>query len=107
VAGKGRIAMIKDTPADNLHDLIVYFHDMDLVLCEGYKRADAPKIEICRAERSREAICIEDPDLVALVTDTDLAPPGVPRFDPEAVGPLAEFIERNYLHRPLLKVRSR
>ena len=40
----------------------------DLVLTEGYKRGDFPKIEVHRAERSDELLCSFD-EMLALVTD--------------------------------------
>jgi molybdopterin-guanine dinucleotide biosynthesis protein B len=42
----------------------------DLVLTEGYKRGDFPKIEVHRAERSNELLCEFD-EMLALVTDSD------------------------------------
>lgn len=42
----------------------------DLVLTEGYKRGDFPKIEVYRAERSDELLCEFD-EMIALVTDTE------------------------------------
>ncbi|GMR01701.1 MAG: hypothetical protein BMS9Abin20_0020 [Acidimicrobiia bacterium] len=67
----------------------------DLVLIEGYKRGDFPKIEVHRARRSTELLCRFD-ELLALVTDarwdTD-----VPQFaldDAESLaGFLAEWLE--------------
>ncbi len=41
----------------------------DLVLTEGYKRGDFPKIEVHRSERSNELLCDFD-EMLALVTDT-------------------------------------
>ncbi len=42
----------------------------DLVLTEGYKRGDFPKIEVHRAERSNELLCEFD-EMLALVTDAE------------------------------------
>jgi len=42
----------------------------DLVLTEGYKRGDFPKIEVYRVERSDELLCDFD-EMLALVTDTE------------------------------------
>ena len=42
----------------------------DLVLTEGYKRGDFPKIEVYRGERSDELLCDFD-EMLALVTDTE------------------------------------
>jgi len=45
-----------------------YCTGYDLVLTEGYKRGDFPKIEVHRAERSGELLCDFD-EMLALVTD--------------------------------------
>ncbi len=42
----------------------------DLVLTEGYKRGDFPKIEVHRSERSSELLC-EFEEMLALVTDAE------------------------------------
>jgi len=42
----------------------------DLILTEGYKRGDFPKIEVHRTERSNELLCDFD-EMLALVTDAD------------------------------------
>lgn len=61
----------------------------DLVLTEGYKRGDFPKIEVHRAERSDELLC-EFGEMLALVTDAKWDT-GVPQFsvtDAEGVAAL-------------------
>jgi len=66
----------------------------DLVLTEGYKRGDFPKIEVYRAERSDELLCDFD-EMIALVTDTEWDT-DVPQFslsDAEGVATLlAEWL---------------
>ncbi len=47
-----------------------YCPGYDLVLTEGYKRGDFPKIEVHRAERSDELLCDFD-EMLALVTDAE------------------------------------
>ena len=62
-------------------ELAALFPEADLILLEGFKHSPYPKIEILRRAVSREPVC--DPaTLLALVTDTDLRPAGVPVFSP-------------------------
>ena len=70
--------------------------DLDLVIAEGYKKALKPKIEVVRAARHSQALLLEDPHLVAVVSDVgfDL---DVPVFGLEEIDPLAAFIEERYL----------
>ena len=62
----------------------------DLVLTEGYKRGDYPKIEVHRAERSTELLC-DFGEMLALVTDTDWVT-NVPQFSLDDADGLAAFL---------------
>ena len=70
ISSANKMAMIKKTSQelslDQLEDYIM--GGVDIILTEGYKSADKPKIEILRAEVSDELLC-EEKELVALVTD--------------------------------------
>jgi len=98
VATSGKIALIKDEPQDRLDHLESYFHDMDLVITEGYKNENRPKIEVFRAAGKSEPIW-PGQDLVAFVTDSDMDP-GVQKFGLEDIKPLADFIEKTFLLTP-------
>ena len=95
IAGPDKIGMVRDLPGGeaSLPEMaaLVGAH-ADLVLAEGYKRSDLPKVEVVRAERSREAICGPGDDLLALVTDVDGLDLGVPRFGLDEIAPLAELL---------------
>jgi molybdopterin-guanine dinucleotide biosynthesis protein B len=64
-----------------------------LVLAEGFKYADYPKIEVHRTAVGEPPLYPRDPAIIAVVTDADLPaddhPPRLPLDDPNAV---AEFI---------------
>ncbi len=98
IASPARIALIEDVdrdlPLQEIRDR--YFSDVDLVLTEGYKRGPMPKIEVSRRERSRELICTEADDLVAVVSDQDHEV-NVPVFRFEEVPALADRIEQRVL----------
>ncbi|QTA87690.1 molybdopterin-guanine dinucleotide biosynthesis protein B [Desulfonema magnum] len=96
VASPGAIAMVKDHHSESLEHLEMYFQDMDIVITEGYKKKDKPKIEVFRAAAHKELLCRNDKTLVALVTDTD-ADLNVPRFRLEEIEKLADFIEKEYI----------
>jgi molybdopterin-guanine dinucleotide biosynthesis protein B len=96
VASPGKIAMVKDTNSEAVDDLLKYFEGVDLVITEGYKKANKPKIEVLRSARHTELICRQDPNLIAVVTDAQLNL-NIPKFGLEDIGPLADLIEKNYL----------
>lgn len=72
-------------------DLIALYPEADLVLLEGFKWTDYPKIELVRKGNSEAPVC--DPaTLIALVTDTEAHVPGVPTFDYSEIDALADHI---------------
>lgn len=96
IASPNRIAHIQKLDRElTLPEIVATIHDADIVLTEGYKRGPAPKIEVSRAERSRELICAPE-ELVAIATDHpyDL---DVPQFGLDDVVGLADLIEERFL----------
>ena len=98
IASPGKIAMVKNDHDGTLESLQTYFSDLDLVITEGYKGARKPKIEVVRAARHKEALLADDPHLIAVATDVELAMT-VPVFGLEDVDQLADFIEQKFLTR--------
>ncbi|MCF8109901.1 MAG: molybdopterin-guanine dinucleotide biosynthesis protein B [Desulfobacteraceae bacterium] len=68
-----------------------YFTDVDIVLAEGYKREDLKKIEVYRADNVAAPVCLQDPNLLALVADAKVDA-GVPRYGLEDVESIADMI---------------
>jgi molybdopterin-guanine dinucleotide biosynthesis protein B len=98
IASPGKIAMIKNDHEGTLDSLQKFFVDLDLVITEGYKGEQKPKIEVVRAARHKEALLADDPNLIAVATDVAMAMK-VPVFGLEDVEQLADFIENNFLTR--------
>ena len=81
--------------------LATYFSDVDIVLTEGFKQSDLPKIEVHRKERSRTLLCrgdAHDPTLLAVASD-ELLELDVPVFDLNSPEKVATFIELKLLGR--------
>ena len=75
-----------------LADLVARLRSVDLVIVEGFKGTQLPKIEVHRAERGTALIARTDPDVVAVASDvafTDLAVPVIPLDDIPAVAAAA------------------
>ncbi|HJX13989.1 MAG: molybdopterin-guanine dinucleotide biosynthesis protein B [Chloroflexi bacterium RBG_16_56_11] len=71
--------------------------DYDLILTEGFKGSDYPKIEVHRGEQGKELLT--DPEkLVAVVTDQPLDI-GVPQYSHEDVGGIADLLEKTIVER--------
>ena len=96
VSSPKQVAIFKDDTRNSIEDLQHYFHDMDLVIAEGFKHENQPKIEIFRQALHKEPVCVQDEMLAAMVTDIpiDLH---VPVFGLDDVKKIADFIEETFL----------
>ena len=74
-------------------DLITLYPEADLILLEGFKWTDYPKIELVRKGNSEAPVCAAE-TLIALVTDTDARVTGVPTFDYSEIDALAAYIDQ-------------
>ncbi len=93
----GKIAMVKKTATEiSLDELQIFFSDMDLVITEGYKKENKPKIEIFREEIHKTTLCGVEDNLAALVTDSDIAA-NVPVFGTKNFKEVADFIETTFI----------
>ena len=66
--------------------------DYDLILTEGFKSSDFPKIEVHRKEQG-EGLLTEPERLLAVVTD-EVLPTDVPQFSYDDVAKIADLIEK-------------
>jgi molybdopterin-guanine dinucleotide biosynthesis protein MobB len=67
----GRQAAVLENRELELNDLLHRIRDVDLILVEGYKASDLPRIEVHRLANNKPLST--DPDgLAALVTDADI-----------------------------------
>ena len=73
-----------------------YFDDLDIVITEGFKTGNKPKLEIFRKERHETPLCIGNSDLVAFITDSDIES-GVPQFHTDDIEKIATFIISNFI----------
>ncbi|MBT9138561.1 MAG: hypothetical protein DDT31_01130 [Syntrophomonadaceae bacterium] len=69
---------------------------MDIIISEGYKRNNKPKIEVFRSTVHEAPLCIGDNNLLALVSDIVLEL-GVPVFSLNDYAGIADLIERRFL----------
>ncbi len=95
-----RFAMIGRTAGEIALDQLVDHLPVpvDIVITEGYKRGDKPKIEVSRAACGRELLCSAE-ELLALVTDEPYPEMPVPQFGLGEVGALVDLLEVRLLGR--------
>ena len=74
-----------------LREQLRLFSPCDLVLVEGYKSADIPKIEVHRPSTGKPLLHPSDPDIVAVASDAPIAA-SIPLLDLNDLDAIAEFI---------------
>lgn len=81
----------------SLADLVTHIGEpVDLVITEGFKQQDAPKIEVSRRARSTELVSAAD-ELVGIASDQAFPDYAVPQFALEDFPGLAGLIEERIL----------
>jgi len=73
------------------------FPEADLLLMEGNKKGAGPKIEINRQACREGPMCLEDPELVALITDRKDCGGSAPVFHPDDIEGIVQFIHKKFL----------
>ncbi|MDW7711625.1 MAG: molybdopterin-guanine dinucleotide biosynthesis protein B [Deferrisomatales bacterium] len=105
VSSAEKLAMVHPNARGEMTlDEIIYrfMTEVDLVVTEGYKTGNLPKIELHRAARSPELLCaardgrLLDHRLIAVVSDEALPLP-VPLFPLDHPGPVCDFLEEQFL----------
>lgn len=87
-----QVGMVMDVECEKSpEDLLTLMSDLDLVLTEGYKTANLPKIEIFRSQITKAPLCRNDQNLIAYVSD-EIIDLSVPRFSPDDIGGLTDFL---------------
>ena len=70
IFSKNKFMMIKEQKYTSEEELIGYFNDADLILLEGFKNSDYPKLEIIRKGNSEKSVCKEE-TILAILSDTN------------------------------------
>ncbi len=96
VASPVRLASIRRLERElSLDEIAAEFSDVDIILAEGYRRGDKPKVEVLRRAISSELLC-RPTELIALVADQRFDV-DVPQFGLDDAAGLADRIEQLYL----------
>ena len=92
ISSPHQIGMVRDVDYDHQpHELLSLFSGMDIVLIEGFKRTNLPKIEVYRPDNKKIPACKDDPLLIAVVSDVPVQW-GVPVYSFEEIEDLADQI---------------
>lgn len=98
ISSERKMALIKRLDKSYSLDELVenFLQDVDLVITEGFKRSDKPKIEVFRSAAHDRPLCTDEDNLIALVSDVRLDM-GVPWFDLGDVVGVANLVEDRFL----------
>ena len=99
ISSPWKFAMIEKRNEEyRLDDILAKLRGVDLVLTEGYRSGNKPKLEIYRADTGGDLLC-EESELFAIVTETPVRY-AVPQFGFDQIERLAEYIEAQLLSTP-------
>ena len=92
------VAMMKKVEEEwDLDKLIELNNDSDIIIGEGFKKSNKPKIEVIRAEKYTESICKKE-DLIAIASDINHNVEGVAVLDLNDFAGLVDIIEEKILN---------
>ncbi|MGB3246439.1 MAG: molybdopterin-guanine dinucleotide biosynthesis protein B [Sulfitobacter sp.] len=94
LSSRNRVALMQELRGQDeptLNALLARLHPVDLVLIEGYKRDQHPKIEAHRAETGNPLIAPDDPTIRAVASDVPLTSDR-PVFNLNDTTAIADFI---------------
>lgn len=96
IVAPDKVASIRRVSREpTLDEIAATISDVDLILVEGYKQSDKPKIEVFRAACSQEPLCTPE-ELLAFVADVSLSS-DIPCFNMDNITALADLIETRLL----------
>ena len=91
-----KLAMIERLGRElTLDEVTARVTGVDIILVEGYKRSNKPKIEVSRREMGHELVSTLD-ELLAVVTDRPFEL-DVPQFEPHDATGVASLLEARFL----------
>jgi len=89
-----------------LADLKKHLSPVDILLIEGFKNENFPKIEVWRNVRDTPPLYLNDTSVIALATDQESINADIPVLDIDDSEALADFIVDRFLKAPSLTAQS-
>ena len=95
ISSSNRWALIhehRNRPETSFTDLVAKMSPVDILLVEGFKTEDFPKIEIWREDTNSAFLHIDDKTVVAIAADIDLPNSPIPVLNLNKAENVADFI---------------
>lgn len=83
---------IRGQAEPNVADLMHHMTPVDLLMIEGFKSDEHPKLEVYRSATRKPLICRNDPKIVAVASDEKLDGLNIPQLDLNDIPAIADFI---------------
>ena len=83
---------VGDGQEATLAQLLARLSPCDLVLVEGFKTAQHPKMEVFRRAVGKTPLHPEDPRIIAIASDQEFPGAGIPRVDINDIEAIAEMV---------------
>lgn len=83
---------LRDAPEPSMDELVARMSPVDLLLVEGFKRAQHEKLEVYRQANGKPFLHPDDPQIVAVASDAPIDDLTLPRLDLDDVEGIADFI---------------
>lgn len=91
IFSRSKWMLIKEEENIDISHLIKQFPEADLIILEGFKYSNFPKIEIVRGEISSNPV--SNPEtVIAYISDLDIFDPGVEQFKLDEIEELSNYI---------------
>ena len=99
VSSANKMAVIKKLDEElSLNEIAsCYLNDVDIIIAEGFKRQDKPKIEVFRKAVHKTPLSLND-ELIAVVSDDEVNVE-VPLFSFKEIKKLTDYIEKKFMVR--------
>lgn len=97
ISSSEKMALIQRTEGEEipLDELAKKLPKVDIILTEGFRMGDKPKIEVHRQELNRGLLCTEE-ELICVATD-EMLNINVPLFDLDDAAGIVDILEKKYL----------
>jgi molybdopterin-guanine dinucleotide biosynthesis protein B len=96
ISSPNKIAIIEKVEKEyTLDEVISKIENVDIIITEGYKWENKPKVEVFRKEISKEVFS-KAQELIAMITDTYIEN-DIPQFNFSEIKKLVDFIESKFL----------
>ena len=89
---------LRDEQEPTLEEQLLRLSPCDLVIVEGFKRADIPKIEIWREANGKPMLYPQDPNIVAVACDALIDCKGLPVLPLNDPASIAQYILKRFVN---------